>query len=187
VKVAGPSTFRAGVPVRFNGTVRDPEGRRVRARDQKWTVTLYHRDHDHPMAVKRTKRGIKFTPVTDHDADTHYVVSLSAKDRGGAPGSRRVRVRPRTSRVVISTVPSGIPVSFGDSDFQTPFVHRSAVGFRTTIAVPASYTSGGVTYTFARWSDGGARQHDIAIRPSGLGLVARYAGPDGQLVSGSQP
>ena len=39
----------------------------------------------------------------------------------------------------------------------------SAIGYHTTISAPAQITRGGKTWTFAGWSDGGARAHDITI------------------------
>lgn len=187
VTVTGPTTFRAGVPVTFNGTAVDPDGGAIRATDREWSVMLHHRDHDHPMEVTTTASAVTFTPVVDHDADTHYIITLRARDSGGAPGTRTVEMRPETRTVRISSLPAGAPVTYSDSVFATPFTHPSPIGFRTTVAVPEAFTRDGTRYTFASWSDGGARQHDIVIPAADLSLVATYRNSQGQLVPGPTP
>ena len=187
VTVSGPSTFRAGVPVTFEGTAADPDGAAIRPADRDWTVVLRHRDHDHPMQVTTTASGVTFTPVVDHDADTHYIVTLRVRDSGGAPGSRTLELRPETSGVRISTLPAGVPVTYGDDVFATPFSRESTIGFRTTVSVPDAFTRDGTRFTFAAWSDGGARQHDLVIPATDLSLVATYRTPGGELVTGPKP
>ena len=183
VTITGPSTFRAGVPVTFTGTAVDPDGAAIRAVDREWSVVLRHRDHDHPMQVTTTSSGVTFTPVVDHDADTSYIVTLRARDAGGAPGTRTVEMRPETRTVRISSLPTGAPVTYSDRVFATPFVHPSPIGFKTTVSVPEVFDRDGTRYTFASWSDGGARQHDIVIPATDLSLVATYRSPQGQLVA----
>ena len=184
VTVTGPSVFRGGVPVTFDGTASDPDGAAIRPADMDWTVVLRHRDHDHPIQATKTASGVTFTPVVDHDADTHYSVTLRARDGGGAPASRTVELRPETRDVRISTLPAGAPVTYGDSVFPTPFSRPSTIGFRTTVSVPEAFTRDGTRYTFASWSDGGARQHDIVIPASDLSLIATYRDPEGRLAPG---
>jgi hypothetical protein len=150
-------------------------------------VVLRHRDHDHPMQATTSASGVTFTPVIDHDADTSYIVTLRARDAGGAPGARTVEMRPETRTVRISSLPAGAPVTYSDSVFATPFVHPSPIGFKTTVSVPEVFVRDGTRYTFASWSDGGARQHDVVIPATDLSLVATYRNPQGQLVAAPSP
>ena len=47
-----------------------------------WHVILVHADHAHDF-VTITGKNASFTPATDHDADSHYRVTLTATDSKG--------------------------------------------------------------------------------------------------------
>ena len=53
----------------------------------------------------------------------------------------------------------------------------SAVGFRTSVGAGEQLIHGGRTYVFERWSDGGARLHEITIPDQATTLVAVYRDP----------
>jgi hypothetical protein len=65
-------------------------------------------------------------------------------------------------------------VNVGGIDGATPFVRTVIVNSRTTIDAPASQSTGGSTYSFVSWSDGGARSHEVTATTAPMSLVATY-------------
>ncbi|CAA9495109.1 MAG: Cytochrome c551/c552 [uncultured Solirubrobacteraceae bacterium] len=177
IRLTAPSRFRAGRRVTLSATATNPDGAALRARNYSWTVRLRHQTHDHPVSDPTGRQRISFTPLIDHDADSYYIVSLTVTEASGARSVRTVRIRPQTSRLRIRSIPAGAPVTYGGSVFASPMNRLSAIGYRTTVSVPASFTVGGRTYVFDRWSNGRARQHNLVIPARNLTLTARYRQP----------
>ena len=48
------------------------------------------------------------------------------------------------------------------------------MGYQPPVTAAASFTSGGKTYAFDSWSDGGARTHNITVPATDSTLTARY-------------
>ena len=71
------------------------------------------------MPITHTRQGtfrawthVDVEATTDHDADSHYEVELSATDSGGLTARRTVAVNPETTIVRLRSEPSGAPVSY---------------------------------------------------------------------------
>jgi hypothetical protein len=71
-------------------------------------------------------------------------------------------------------VPAGASISYAGRSSTAPFSTESAVGFRTTVSAGELLEAGGHSYAFERWSDGGARLHDVTIPGQAMTLVAFY-------------
>ena len=56
---------------------------------------LLHGTHPH-VETPADRRARRFTPRTDHDADSYYEVTLTATDSGGLTGTRTITLRPET-------------------------------------------------------------------------------------------
>ena len=110
--------------------------------------------------------------ATDHDADSHYEVEVTATDSGGLSSVKTVRVDPETTIVRLRSRPSGAPVSYGGLLITTPRDLTTAVGFQTSVSAPPSLQQGGRIFNFASWSDGGSRLHGYAVPPGGGTLTA---------------
>jgi hypothetical protein len=56
----------------------------------------------------------------------------------------------------------------------TPFSQASVEGVFRTLGVISPQTSGGTTYTFVSWSDGGAATHEVATPVSDTTYTATF-------------
>jgi hypothetical protein len=180
VSPADGRRYVAGRPLRLRAAGRDPEDGRLRGRALRWQVILYHGDHDHYVA-SAFGREFTFKPLQDHDADSHYRISLTATDRHGLEQLRpphEVTLRPKTTEISMVSRPTGAPIAYGGAQLQAPVVRRAAVGHRTTVTAAATFERDGVTYRFSRWRDGAPRSRMIVIgsRPSRLTALYVVAG-----------
>jgi glucose/arabinose dehydrogenase len=171
---ATPPLYRGGQLLTLTGAAND-EGTTLPASSLDWTVLLRHGGHIHPVRSWADVGEVSFTVPATHDADSHFEVILTATDAKGATTSKTFLVQPETAPLALRSVPPGAPLSYAGSVFVTPADLTAAVGFRTTLTAPDSFSSGGRNYSFSSWSDGGARQHEIEIGPGGRTLVASYA------------
>ncbi len=111
----------------------------------------------------------------DHDADSYYEIRLTVTDSGGLKHTSSVDIRPETSNFTLASSPAGAPLDYiGAQSGAAPFTREAAVGYRTTVAAAESFVRDGVTYRFASWSDGGARQHEVTIPVADTTLTANY-------------
>jgi len=167
---AGGARYRGGVPVALRGSASDPQGEEVALR---WDVRLQHGTHFHSLATSAGAES-SFEPLVDHDADSRYRVTLTATDASGLTATDSVEVLPETVPLTLETVPAGIPVTYAGAEVATPRTADAAVGFRAGVSVPAEVVRDGVAWRFARWSDGGARAHEIDVPPAPTTLTATY-------------
>ena len=80
-----------------------------------WNVRLIHAQHTHVggAGTYSNRAQIDVEAATDHDADSHYEVEVTATDSGGLSSVKTVRVDPETTVVRLRSRPSGAPVSCG--------------------------------------------------------------------------
>ena len=70
-------------------------------------------------------------------------------------------------------MPTGLTLYLDGIAKTAPFVYDTLVGFKHTIEA-ATRSSGGTTYTFGSWSDGGAQQHTITVPSTDQTYTATY-------------
>jgi PKD repeat protein/glucose/arabinose dehydrogenase len=175
---ADESSYRNGEPVALSGSATDPEDGSIGDPGLSWQVLLHHGTHVHEVGNFSGSQA-SFTPFVDHDADSFYEIRLTATDSGGRTDTRTIELRPETSELTLASDPVGANVSYADEPAApAPVTKRAAVGFRTTVIAAPSYSAGGVTYGFDRWSDGGARQHEITVPAEDTTLTAHYVPTD---------
>jgi glucose/arabinose dehydrogenase len=147
-----------------------------------WNVSLIHGSHTHPY-TQLTGSATSFHTQQDHDADSYYEITVTARDSGGLTASRKIRINPRTVRLTLASSPAGAPISYSGFTAQdAPFDRTAATGYRTSVSAADSFTAAdGKRYVFDSWSDGGSRLHDITVPSSDGTLTANYktapAGP----------
>ena len=84
-------------------------------------------------------------------------------------------IRPQTVPFEINSQPdSGAHVSYGGTETTTPYARQSGIGYQTSVAAEETYTRLGRAWLFDRWSDGGARLHNITIPAAASALTAFY-------------
>ncbi len=83
------STFRIGTGVTLQGSATDAQDGPLPASALTWQVNLIHGAHLHPVTTITGQAQASFSPLADHDADSFYRVTLTARDSGGGPRRSR--------------------------------------------------------------------------------------------------
>jgi glucose/arabinose dehydrogenase len=187
ISVSGDRTYRGGEIFSLSASASDAEDVSLGAAAFEWNVRVLHVQHVHPVGVYPGVKTIDVEANSDHDADSHYEVVVTATDSGGATDEETVAVYPETTTVRLRSAPSGAPVSYGGVQYATPRDLTTTIGFRTTLSVPLSFEQNGQLFNFSSWSDGGSRVHDLSVPAGGATLTATFAGLAGQAPGGSSP
>ena len=167
------SHYRIGQTVQLDGSAFDPQEGDLPGSQLSWHVRLLHNTHFHDLA-DFTGKTASFDAATDHDADAHYQITLTASDSNGATGQKTVEIFPDGINLTLASSPTGAPLTYAGTTTNAPWVRNAAVDFVSNIGAAPSFVSGGTTYEFAGWSDGGQRSHQITIPSSDLTLTATY-------------
>lgn len=177
VTVSAPadrSTYRDGVAVPLRGSATDADDGAMTGSALRWEIVLQHGLHQHPLSAASGAES-QFTPLTEHDADSHYLITLTATDSGGLSASRTVRIDPETVQITLTSNPPGALISYDGVERVAPFVTRAAIGFRAPVNAADTLTVDGASWVFRSWSDGGAQGHTIVIPASDATYTATYA------------
>jgi glucose/arabinose dehydrogenase len=175
------SSFQAGDVITFSGDATDTEDGTLPASAFTWNIDFLHEGHVHPGTPISGVKSSSFTIPTDgHDfsGNTRYRITLTVVDSDGLTATRFVTIYPQKVNLTFDTAPSGLTLYLDGIARTTPFVHDTLVGFTHTIDA-RNQTSGGVTYSFASWSDGGAQTHTIVVPASPQGYTATYTSASG--------
>lgn len=171
------TTFAGGSPITLRGRAADAQDGDLTGSSLRWSVQLVHRDHTHLLGTYFGTAPQVPAGITDHDSDSHYAITLTATDSAGLKDSVSWRLDPRTAEVRLRSVPAGAPVGYGDQTFTAPKDHGSTVGLATSVAPAATFTTGGDTYAFERWSTGSTtRVRAFTVPAAGATLTAEYDG-----------
>lgn len=165
VSPAAGTLYRGGQAFTFSGSATDPEDGTLPATAFTWRVDFHHDDHTHPhMPASSGATSGTFTIAErgETSANVFYRLILTVEDSDGLTDTTFVDVRPRTSVITLdSNVPNaqltleGVPVA-------APHTFTGVEGIIRTLGVVSPQVSGGATYQFSSWSDGGAQTHEIA-------------------------
>jgi PKD repeat protein len=147
--------YRAGQTIDLRGSATDAQDGGLPASAMSWTVRLYHGSHIHIVRQVDGQATPSFVVQDDHDADSHYEITLTVTDSGGLRGSHTIRLDPETVNLGLESTPAGAALSYSSAALTAPGSFTSGVGSRTTVGAVQQFTSGGREYVFDRWSDGG--------------------------------
>jgi PKD repeat protein len=178
VAPADGSTFRIGNTISLTGAASDQQQGALSGDRLSWHIVLVHNTHVHG-GQDLTGTNPSFTAAADHDADSHYRITLTATDSGGLSASRTIDLYPQSVSFTLASAPAGAAVTYAGSTTTAPLTRTAAVGFQASIAAEQSFDSGGRHWEWASWSDGGPRAHLVTIPAADSALVAGYrdAGP----------
>ena len=169
--------FQAGETINYSGDATDPDDGSLPASAFSWTILFRHDSHVHPSGgpFTNTKTGTLQIPTSGHDFQglTRYEIVLTVTDSDGLTDSTSVTVVPDKVNLSFNTVPSGLTVEIDGISRQAPFVLDDIKGFQHSITAPTQ-SSGGVSYTFDSWSDGGAQSHGIVVPTTNQSYVATF-------------
>jgi glucose/arabinose dehydrogenase len=152
-----------GAPVILKATGSDAEDGPLPPSAFDWDVDLIHKDHTHPLG-EFTGASSQFTAVRDHDADSHYEVTLTVTDSKGLSTTLpAVPVPPSVQPLRIGSKPKGVMLSYAGRKVKGGRTIKASIGFLANLSAPATIQRGGATYHFAKWSQGGRRVQIYAI------------------------
>lgn len=173
------ATFAAGDVITYTGTGTDPDDGTLPASAFTWNIDFLHDGHVHPgTPITGVKSGTFTVPTSGHDfsGNTRYRITLTVKDSSGLSSTSQVTVFPRKVNLSFATAPAGLTLYLDGIAKATPFVFDTLVGYQHSVEA-RTQTSGGTTYTFSSWSDGGAATHTITVPTSNASFTATFAAP----------
>jgi glucose/arabinose dehydrogenase len=163
-----------GAPVNLRATGSDPEDGPLPPSAFSWDIDLIHRDHTHPLG-EFTGDSTQFTAVRDHDADSHYEVTLTVTDSQGLSTTLPpVPVPPSVQPLRIGSKPKHVELSYAGREVEGGTTIKASIGFLANLSAPEEIKRGGTTYHFVKWSQGGRRVQIYAIPAHGSIVRAIY-------------
>ena len=162
------SFFVAGDVISYSGDGTDPDDGTLPASAFTWRIDFLHEGHVHPgTPISGVKSGTFTIPTSGHDfsGNTRYRITLTVTDSTGLTDTRSVLIYPRKVNLCFDTAPAGLTVYLDGVAKTTPFVYDTLTGFNHTVEA-RNQASGGTSYTFGSWSDGGAKPTRSSYRRS---------------------
>jgi hypothetical protein len=111
--------------------------------------------------------------MPDHGYPAHVELHLMATWDGETVTTTR-RVDYQTVDVTLTADVSPAAVALGEHTGSAPLTQALPIGSHVTISAADIVSTGLGDFSFAGWSDGGARTHDIVVPPEGATLTANY-------------
>jgi hypothetical protein len=168
------ASYRDGDVVQLRGSATDPQDGALHGASLQWLVRLHHASHIHPLSGL-SGEATSFAAVRDHDADSHYELTLIATDSDGLTASKSIEIFPQTVPLTLESVPSGAPVSYGGRAFLAPTTLSTAIGYDTTASAAERFSDAdGRRFQFESWSDGGTLVHSLRVPDYRCTLRATY-------------
>ena len=167
-KPAASRLWRVGKDVAFEGSADDPQEGQLPASALDWTVNLEHCPsdcHTHPIEDFEGRASGSFVGP-DHEFPARLELTLTATDAGGLSASTMMRIKPRTVKLRLLSSHRGLRIGHNATTRRAPFVRRVIHGSTNAITAPSPQARKGQKYVFRRWSDGGARTHDVVPKTS---------------------
>ena len=156
--------YRGGQVISFAGTGSDSEDGNLPASAFTWRVDFHHDEHTHPfMAATSGVTSGTFTIANrgETSANVFYRVFLTVRDSSGLTHTSSVDLRPLTSVVRLESNVAGAQLTLDGAPVTAPFEFTGVEGVIRTLGVVTPQTTGGTSYDFVSWSDGGAATHEI--------------------------
>jgi glucose/arabinose dehydrogenase len=174
---AAGTLYSGGSTVNYAGTGTDAEDGTLPASAFTWRVDFHHDTHTHPFVAPTSgSRSGSFTiPTTgETSANVWYRIHLTVRDSAGLVHSAQRDVLPRKVRLTLGTSPAALQLRLDGQPVATPHSFDSVVGIVRSLQAPTPQSSGGSTYEFASWSDGGASTHNISTPAANTTYTATY-------------
>ena len=175
---AAGSTYTAGATIAYTGAGNDPEDGALPASAFTWRVDFHHDTHFHPFVAPvsgATGGSFVIPTLGETSPDVWYRIHLSVVDSAGLTNETFRDVIPQTSTMTLATNPAGLQLTIDGQSFTAPQDIVGVVNFTRTISAPSPQSSGGNTYTFVSWSDGGARTHTISTPATDTTFTAVFS------------
>ena len=169
------TTWKVGDVITFSGHATDPQQGTLGNAALGWSLVLQHCPstcHEHPLQSWTGTAGGSFV-APDHEYPSHLELRLTATDSGGLTSTSSVRLDPQTVDLSFATSPAGLTLAVGSTSQTAPFTRTAILGSTLSVSAPSPQASGGTTYEFVSWSDGGAQTHSV-VASGTASRVATY-------------
>ena len=161
---AAGTLWRVGQQRSFAGTGTDAQDGALAAPRFSWQLNMEHCPsdcHTHPISTFPGVVNGSFV-APDHEYPSHLDLKLTVTDSGGLTDTDLLRLDPRTvSLTMKSSNPTGLQLTLGASTATANFSRTVIQNSVNSISTPTPQVKSGVTYNWLRWSDNGARTHNI--------------------------
>ncbi|MDF2439193.1 MAG: hypothetical protein JWN98_177 [Abditibacteriota bacterium] len=170
--------YRAGETFSFSGSATDPEDGTLPASAFTWRIDFHHDTHTHPfMPPTGGLTSGQFTIPSQGETSTNvwYRITLTVRDSSGLSSSVTRDLRPRIGSFRIETYPPRLQTTLDGEPIPGGYDVPGVVGLRQIIGATSPQVVNGETYTFARWSDGGAQTHEVAAADAPRTFTAYFS------------
>ncbi len=175
------TTYGGGDTIAYSGSASDPETGALPASSFTWWVNFHHDTHFHPFLQPtsgETGGSITIPTVGETSSDVWYRIHLQVVDPAGLTDETYVDLIPRTTTMTLTTNPNGLQLTLDGQPFTSPLDVVGVEGIQRTIGAPSPQSSGGNTYNYVSWSDGGLQTHAISTPASDTTYTALFtSGP----------
>jgi hypothetical protein len=103
-----------------------------------------------------------------------YRVILTVRDSAGLTHTSSVDLRPLTTVVRIESNVANAQLTLDGTPITAPFTFTGVEGIIRTLGAVTPQTTGGTTYDFVSWSDGGAATHEIVTPTADTTFTALF-------------
>ncbi|HKF83676.1 MAG TPA: PQQ-dependent sugar dehydrogenase [Solirubrobacterales bacterium] len=187
-KPTGSQQWKVGDLVKLEGAGFDgvTSGEFTSPRPYYWETRLAHCPdpsnpsacHVHPLQTFSGIRRPEFV-APQHDYPSYIQIILRVADERGLQGTATLNFQPQTVDLSLESEPPGIQLLAANTKAESPFTVPAILGSEIQLSAPQSASIGGAIYTFAGWSDGGAREHPIVVGSARTRYTATYTTPGG--------
>jgi glucose/arabinose dehydrogenase len=135
-----------------------------------WSTRLLHcpnpaeptKCHAHPLGTFTGVRHESFI-APEHDYPSRIEVTATFTDSRGLTATKTVTIEPRTADLTITSSPTGIGLTAGLLQGNSPLLLTAIENSHVVLSAPETAQVSGTNYTWQSWSDGGARDHTITV------------------------
>jgi hypothetical protein len=176
---AAGATYMGGTTLTFSGTGADTENGALPASAFTWQVDLLHDTHSHPAmaATSGITSGSYAIPNRgETSANVWYRVTLTVKDAAGLTASTYRDVQPVKANITLSANQAGLQLKLDGAAVTSPYTFTGVAGMIRSLEAVSPQTAGTSDWTFANWSDGGARIHEITTPGTNAVYTANFTG-----------
>ncbi len=172
-------TWKVGDEISFSGSAMDEQEGTLAPSELSWSLIMHHCSsegdcHEHKV---RDFSGVTTGSFSapDHEYPAYLELRLAATDPGGLTSVQSVRLNPKTVRLRFASQPQGAGLVVGSVRTRAPFSRTVIVGSTNSLSASARYRWEGKWYVFRRWSDAGARTHNVVAPATETTYRATYA------------
>lgn len=177
---APTAKFAVGQVISLTGSATDAQDGPLPASALSWRVILHHDTHTHPFLPATVGNNVSFVAPAPEDllaaTNSYLEIELTATDSQGLKTVLTQNLQPNKVDVTFATTPAGLQLTVNGASIVGPKAVASWEGYVLAVNA-AAQVSGGQTYVFSSWSDGGAASHDITTGATAATYTAAFAIP----------